>query len=70
MEIIQVNIPDIPVWKSVFKVEVPTSTVQPIINFIQKNWVWLTALLVTVLVFITVVLYNRNKRDEDNQGML
>lgn len=70
MEIIQVNIPDIPVWKSIFKTEAPTSTFQSIINFVQKNWTWLTAVLVTILVFITVVLYNRNKRDDNNQAIL
>ncbi len=67
MEIVQINIPDIPAWKSVFKAEVPTSTLQSITDFVQKHWVWFTGGAIILAVIIVIALSNQNKPKEKKE---
>jgi type II secretory pathway component PulF len=70
MEIVQTNIPDIPAWKSVFKADVPSSTLQSITDFVQKHWVWFTGGAIIIVVFIVIALSNQSKPKEKKEETL
>ena len=67
MEMTQINIPDIPAWKSVFKADAPSSTLQSITDFVLKHWIWFTGGGIIFLVFIVITLSNTNKSKEKKE---
>lgn len=71
MEIIQINVPDMPNLKALLgkSIEVPDVEASGIFAFFQKNWHWILFALIAIGVFISSINPDKPTKQERNEPL-